>query len=169
MQSDHSTRQSIALGTTVLDANAQDTDESRFSEQLLQQHSFDLLLFPRYLQRNVPAHVRIEVVEDASRSPQLMALFHDRGEQATRFALLHADEDGVATDSDAFFHEVHAAFAAAAGPSRYLGFPRFGPPPYAPLFALALLYRRYGRGLYLPGDVLPTPWPGLQAGYQARC
>ena len=159
MQAEQGQRQSVPLNA----------GGSHFSESLLQRHSFDLLLFPRYLQRNVPAHVRIEVVEDASRSPQLMALFHDRGEQATRFALLHADEDGVATDSDAFFHEVHAAFAAAAGPSRYLGFPRFGPPPYAPLFALALLYRRYGRGLYLPGDVLPTPWPGLQAGYQARC
>ena len=159
MQAEQGQRQSVPLNA----------EGSHFSEPLLHQHSFDLLLFPRYLKRNFAAHVRVEVVSDACQSPHLMALLEKEGESRSMFALLHADEEGVALDSDAFFHAVHAAFATAAGSSRYLGFTRFGRPPYAPLFALAMLYGRYGRGLYLQGDVLPTPWPALQAGYSASC
>ena len=75
---------------------------------------------------------------------------------------------GVATHSDAFYDAVHAAFAASLPQASYLGFTRCGRPPYAPLFALALLYGRYGRGLYRAGERLPTPWPELTASYHWR-
>ena len=66
-------------------------------------------------------------------------------------------DDGCPTDSDDFYRLVHAAFAGQAGALTYLGFERAGPPVHAPLFALALLYKRYGRGRYKAGDILPTP------------
>lgn len=159
MHTKQSPRQSVALGS----------GREQFSEQQLQTHSYDLLLFPLYLQRNMAPRVRVEVVSDSKAAPDLMALYDDEGQEQTRFAFLRPDEAGVQTDSDALYAAVHAAFVAALPQARYLGFTRHGRPPVAPLFALALMYRRYGRGLYLDGATRPVPWPRLTAGYSMRC
>lgn len=133
-------------------------------------HSLDLTLFPRYLQLRVAPRVRVLVTPGRRHDSSLLALYEDEGGQSeeNRFATLQADDAGVPTDSDDFYRAVHAAFAAQAGSDRYIGFTRFGPPPYAPLFALAILYKKYGRGLYRDGELLPVPWPGLSAEYRLR-
>ncbi|WP_227458830.1 hypothetical protein [Cupriavidus pauculus] len=134
-------------------------------DDALRKHSFDLVHFPMYLAQRVPPRVRVEIIEDPAQA-DLMGLYADaRGERSRKYAKLIADEHGCATRSDAFFHAVHAAFSAGAGELTYLGFSRAGPPVYAPLFALAIFYRKYGRGLYQAGQVLPTPWPELTFGY----
>lgn len=139
-----------------------------FNEEDRYRHSFDLTLFPRYLER-VPPRVRIVVSKRQLQHPSLLGLYEQEDEAtSSQVAFLLADPQGVETDSDAFYGAVHAAFAAQAGAGRYVGFTRHGRPPYAPLFALALLYKKYGRGLYLDGDFLPTPWPALTFSYGMR-
>ena len=101
--------------------------------------------------------------------PDLTGCYEESGEQRHSFAFLRPDEGGVETDSDALYEAVHAAFAAHLPQAQYLGFARYGRPPVAPLFALALMYRRYGRGLYRAGAFLPVPWPALTAGYAVHC
>lgn len=144
-----------------------------FAEAALVRHSFDLSLFPWYLARKVAPRVRVEVVADSrAGEPDVMALYAPApgacGEGARRLACLKPDDAGVLTDSDALYHAIHAAFAAQAHGETYVGFTRYGRPPYAPLFALALRYQKYGRGLYLAGELLPRPWPALTASYAAR-
>ena len=157
--SKNTSRQSVALGT----------GQEAFSEQQLQANSYDLLLFPSYLRRKIAPRVRVEIVAGPQGDPDLMGCYEERGEQRHSFAFLRADEGGVETDSDALYEAVHAAFAAYRPQAQYLGFARYGRPPVAPLFALALMYRRYGRGLYRAGAFLPVPWSALTAGYAVRC
>ncbi len=38
-----------------------------------------------------------------------------------------------------------------------VGFTLGGPPVYAPLFALAMLYKKFGRGYFPRGERLPIP------------
>ena len=136
------------------------------TEQELARHSYDLSLFPLYLIRKMATRVRVVVSPNCKDDPDLMAAFEDsKSNQHNLYAHLKADERGVVTDSDDLYRAIHAAFEAEAGDFRYIGFTRFGTPPYAPLFALALLYRKYGRGLYKAGDMLPTPWPSLTSSY----
>ena len=99
-----------------------------------------------------------------------MALYSVGGRTVYQCARLLPDATGVATDSDALYEAVHAAFSANAPEplAHYVGFTRCGMPPMAPLFAVALMYQRYGRGLYKAGDMRPTPWPALTASYQMR-
>ena len=153
--------------------------EGAVTEAQLLEHSYDLVLFPRYLAKFAP-RVRIEVLEHFGGEADLLALYDLHGQRQNRWARLHAEvasvdgatdvanAAGVATHSDAFYDAVHAAFAASVPQASYLGFTRCGRPPYAPLFALALLYRRYGRGLYRAGERLPTRWPELAASYHWR-
>ena len=144
------------------------------TEEQLHRHSYDLSLFPLYLSRKTPARVRVEITTSHQNDPDLMALYDSDSDSDSDseapgagrlFARLLADEQGVLTDSDDLYRAIHAAFAGHASAGRYIGFTRYGRPPYAPLFALALLYRKYGRGLYLAGDMLPTPWPALTSSY----
>ena len=144
-------------------------------EQDLRQHSYDLILFPRYLQRLAVPRVRVEMSSQPrgktpQMGPDLMALYAGQGQEQRQFAYLRPDDQGVLVDSDAFYEVVHAAFDARAQQAggRYVGFARYGTPPFAPLFALALLYRQFGRGLYLAGAMLPTPWPSLTVAYQLQ-
>lgn len=143
---------------------------SSFTEEGFQQYSFDLGLFPRYLERAAP-RVRIHVSERKLEQQflSLQGLYAGEGDKGIRkVAFLQPDAEGVVTDSDDFYHAVHAAFAAQAGDAQYLGFTRNGKPPYAPLFALAMVYKKFGRGLYQAGELLPTPWPSLTFGYAMR-
>ena len=93
------------------------------------------------------------------------------------FAHLKADEQGVLIDSDDLYRAIRAAFEAhvdvacdkgGVSEARYIGFTRYGRPPYAPLFALVMLYQKYGKGLYQAGDLLPTPWPSLAPSYRFK-
>jgi len=86
-----------------------------------------------------------------------------RGVHTWKFAELVDDPEGIHTTGEAFFHAVHAAFSEGAGEASYFGITCVGPPVYAPLFALAMLYRKYGRGLYEANQTLPTPHPALTA------
>jgi hypothetical protein len=135
-------------------------------EQLLIKHSFDLVHFPMYLKQRVAQRVRIVLTADGA-SADLMGFYtDDGGTRTTQYIKLVADEEGVVTAEDAFFHAVHAIFQSASTPPlKYIGFTRRGLPVYAPLFALAMLYSKYGRGLYEPGQVLPTPCKFLTVGY----
>ena len=136
------------------------------TEQELIHHSYDLSLFPLYLTRKMAARVRVDVSSGNKNGPDLMAVFEDSSSSQHRlYAHLKADEQGVVTDSDDLYRAIHAAFESHAGNAQYIGFTRYGTPPYAPLFALALLYRKYGRGLYEAGAMLPTPWPSLTASH----
>lgn len=142
--------------------------EPPFTEEALHRHSFDLGLFPRYLESAAP-RVHIVISERELQHPSLWGLYADaEGKEHSKTAFLQADEQGILTDSDAFYHAVHAAFTAQAGEAQYIGFTRLGRPPYAPLFALAMLYKKFGRGLYKAGDLLPTRWPTLTAQYGFR-
>lgn len=132
-------------------------------------HSYDLILFPRYLQDNMAERVSVKVVTGKSNNGDVMARYEDaESNPHWLIAQLKADEQGVLTDSDDLYRAIHAAFEAHAGDSKYIGFTRCGPAPYAPLFALALLYQKYGRGLYKAGDMLPTPWPALSPSYRFK-
>lgn len=147
-----------------------------FSDEELHRYSFDLSIFPLYLARRVAPRVRIIFSERPLQDPALLGWYANAdGSEQQKVAFLRADpssEAGIATDSDDFYYAVHAAFAAQAGQgdnaSTYLGFTRHGSPPYAPLFALALLYQKFGRGLFKAGELLPTPWPALTSGYAMR-
>lgn len=131
----------------------------------LRRHSFDLVHFPMYLAQRVAPRVRVEFVDDSVQA-DLMGLHADVcGVHTWKFAKLVADPEGIRTNGEAFFHAVHAAFAHGVGEQSYLGFTRAGSPVYAPLFALAMLYRKYGRGLYEANQTLPTPYPALTASY----
>lgn len=139
------------------------------TEQDIIRHSFDLGLFPRYLIDNMAERVSVKVITGNSKDADVMALFEDaQSDQHRLLAKLKADKQGVLTDSDDLYRAIHSAFEAHAVGMRYIGFTRYGRPPYAPLFALALLYRKYGRGLYKAGDMLPTPWPTLTTAYQVN-
>ena len=114
--------------------------------------------------------MRIIVSQRQWQDPSLLGLYaHADGTEQRKVAFLRADPEGVVADSDDFYYAVHAAFAAQADDATsYLGFSRHGRPPYAPLFALALLYRKFGRGLFKAGELLPTPWSSLTFGYAMR-
>lgn len=143
----------------------------RPTEADLLRHSYDLVLFPMYLARNMAERVTVVMETNVNKNPDLFALYATAsGGERSLYAHLKADVNGVATDSDALYHAIHAAFAAAAADGdSYTGFARLGKPPCAPLFALALLYRKYGgKGLYRAGELLPTPWPALQFSYRAK-
>jgi hypothetical protein len=136
------------------------------SEEALARHSFDLVHFPMYLAQMVPTRVRVEVTQDKRPESDLMVFYEDKHVTRSRkFATLVADDEGCLTGSDAFYHLVHEACRARRDDSTYIGFTRYGRPVYAPLFALSLLYRRFGRGIHLDGDVLPTPWAELSVDY----
>lgn len=137
----------------------------KISEVELKKYSFDLVHFPMYLSQKVAPRVRIEVTDDRRGDHDLMACYE--GGQHTRtwkYASLIADENGCATGSDDFYHMVHKSFGAHADGLIYIGFTRGGSPVYAPLFALAILYKKYGRGIYKEGNAMPTPCPELTAG-----
>ncbi|MBP7492694.1 MAG: hypothetical protein KA803_11435 [Rhodoferax sp.] len=139
------------------------------TEQELTRYSFDLILFPRYLEDNMAERVSVKIYTGKGREGDVMALYEDaQSNPHPLVAQLKADEQGVLTDSDDLYRAIHSAFEAHAGDSRYIGFTRYGRPPYAPLFALAILYQKYGRGLYKAGDMLPTPWPALSPSYRFK-
>ena len=153
---DSGNRVSIPFGTTVADVG----------DAALRTHSFDLVHFPSYLRRKVAPRVRVGINNDWLDDSDLVGFFEDDHQARNwRYMSLVADEAGCLTDSDDFYRMVHAAFVANAGGSRYIGFARCGTPPDAPLFALAIMYNRYGRGLYKVGEVLPTPCRELTATY----
>lgn len=144
-----------------------------FTEEELHRYSFDLSIFPLFLARRVAPRVRIIVSQRPLQDPALLGFYASAdGSQQQKVAFLRADENseaGVLTDSDDFYYAVHAAFAAQADDGmNYLGFTRHGKPPYAPLFALALLYQKFGKGLFKAGELLPTPWSALTSGYAMR-
>lgn len=143
---------------------------SSFSEEELHRYSFDLSIFPLYLARSVAPRVRIIVSDRQLQDPALLGWYTSADDkEQQKVAFLRADEQGVVTDSDDFYYAVHAAFAAQADDAAsYLGFTRHGRPPYAPLFALALLYQKFGRGLFKAGELLPTPWSALTCSYAMR-
>lgn len=149
-------RLSIPFGTTV----------AQVGEAALRTHSFDLVHFPSYLARKVAPRVRFEITDDWLNESDLVGFFED-DHQARRwkYVSIVADEAGCTTDSDDFYRMIHAAFVAYAPGLRYLGFARCGRPPDAPLFALAVMYNRYGRGLYKVGEMLPTPCSELTVSY----
>lgn len=135
------------------------------SEVELKKHSFDLVHFLMYLSQKVAPHARMEVIDDHRGDHDLMACYEGGQHPRTwKYASLIADENGCATGRDDFYHMVHTAFGAHADGLTYIGFTRGGPPVYAPLFALAILYKQYGKGIYKACDVLPTPCPELTAG-----
>ena len=139
------------------------------TEQELTRYSFDVILFPRYLEDNMAERVSVKIYTGKGREGDVMALYEDaQSNPHPLVAQLKADEQGVLTDSDDLYRAIHSAFEAHAGDSRYIGFTRYGRPPYAPLFALAILYQKYGRGLYKAGDMLPTPWPALSPSYRFK-
>lgn len=135
-------------------------------EELLIKHSFDLVHFPMYLKQRVAPRVRIVLVANP-KGADLMGFYTDEGgDRTTQYVKLVADDAGIVTAGDEFFHAVHTVFQSVSTPSlKYIGFTRLGLPVYAPLFALAMLYSKYGRGLYEPGEVLPTPCKFLTFGY----
>ncbi len=144
-----------------------------FTEEELHCHSFDLSIFPLYLARRVAPRVRIIISERPLQDPALLGFYASAdGAQQKKVAFLRADESseaGVVTDSDDFYYAVHATFAAHTDDaSTYLGFTRHGSPPYAPLFALTMLYPKFGRGIFKAGELLPTPWVALTCGYTMR-
>ena len=137
------------------------------TEEALMRHSYDLSLFPLYLIRKVAHRVAVQVCPNSNGDPDLMAVYQSPSAGVHRlYARLKPDEDGTLTDSDDLYLAIHAAFEAHAGDAKYLGFTRYGRPPHAPPFALALLYSKYGRGLYRAGEMLPTPWPSLTCSYR---
>lgn len=145
------------------------TVATQFDEAALVKHSFDLIHFPMYLKRNVAPTVRIEWCTNAE-DADLVGFYADNGHNRTsQYVKLVADPDGIATGSDGFFSSVHTEFQSLNTASvTYIGFSRCGPPVYAPLFALAMQYKKYGRGLYGPGQVLPTPCDFLKSDYEMR-
>lgn len=154
--SNGTTRVSIPFGTTAIDAG----------EEALKRHSFDLIHFPAYLWRKVAPRVRVEIISVGQEDADLMGCFNNPEPTRTwKYARLVADERGCLTDSDDFYQLVHVTFAAYASESIYIGFTRCGQPPDTPLFSLALMYRKYGHGIYLAGEMLPTRWPGPSSEY----
>jgi len=144
-----------------------------FTDEQLHRYSFDLSIFPLFLARRVAPRVRIIVSERQLQDPALLGFYANAdGSEQQKVAFLRADDSsaaGVLTDSDDFYYAVHAAFAAHADDGmNYLGFTRHGRPPYAPLFALALLYQKFGKGLFKTGELLPTPWSALTSVYAMR-
>ncbi|CAN0620233.1 conserved protein of unknown function [Burkholderia multivorans] len=137
----------------------------KVSEEDLKKYSFDLVHFPMYLSRKVAPRVHIEVTDDHRGDHDLMACYEDGQRVRTwKYASLSADDNGCLTDSDDFYHMVHGAFGAHADGLTYIGFTRCGRPVYAPVFALAMLYKKFGKGIYKAGELLPTPCPELTAG-----
>ena len=130
------------------------------SEEGLRRHSYDLILFPRYLECLRAPRVRIKV-KDNHRGPlDLVAIYEDAELlECCKYAFLIADEEGVLTDSDDLYRAVHAAFSEQAEGRKYIGFRRYGRPPASPLIGVAMGYQKYGRGIYLDGDMLPTLLP----------
>ncbi|MFL9905309.1 hypothetical protein [Paraburkholderia sp. RL17-337-BIB-A] len=136
------------------------------SKEELTKHSFDLVHFPMYLDRHVPPRVRIEITDDYRDDIDLTGLYeNDQNARCWKYVSLIADDNGCPTDSDEFYRMVHGAFGAHADGLTYIGFRRGGPPVYAPLFALAMLYQKYGCGIFLAGEMLPTPWPESTVSY----
>jgi hypothetical protein len=144
------TRVSIPFGTTV----------TKVSDEALKKFSFDLVHFPSHLARKIAPRVRVEIMTVSHDNADLTGWFSDQDKtRAWRYARLVDDENSCLTDSDDFYQLVHKAFAVHADGLTYIGFTRCGLPPDAPLFGLALMYRKYGRGIYLAGQMLPTLWP----------
>jgi len=139
------------------------------NEAALKRHSFDLVHFPMCVDRNGFTHVRFENVTDFDEADVVGFHIGDEASRETMYVKLVADSKGVPVHTDQFFHDLHDFFQQACPPSdRYIGFTRCGRPVYAPLFALSRLYKKYGRGLYEPGNVLPTPCGFLTSEYHFR-
>ena len=145
------------------------TTSGLIDEDALIRHSFDLVHFPMYLNRNGFTSVRFEVTTKLDAGDVIGYYTDGAGSRVGVYVKLITDPDGVSVTTDQFFHSLHDFFQKICAPGRmYLGFTRLGTPVYAPLFALALLYKKYGCGLYEPGDVLPTPCAFLTSGYEFR-
>jgi hypothetical protein len=133
-------------------------DDVRIDHRKLVEHSFDLVHFPMYLDRRVPPLVRADVMDGAEGADLVAYFLDERGDHLYGYLSLVADEHGVSTNTDEFFATIHFAFQGMCPvTASYVGFARCGPPAYAPLFALATLYRQYGHGVYRPGQTRPTP------------
>jgi hypothetical protein len=133
-------------------------DNVRIDHRKLVEHSFDLVHFPMYLDQRVPPLVRADVIDGAEGADLVAYFLDDRGEHLCGYLVLNADEHGVGTKTDEFFSTIHCASQRMCPvTASYVGFARCGPPVYAPLFALSVLYRQYGHGVYMPGERLPTP------------
>lgn len=142
---------------------------TQIDEEALKHYSFDLVHFPMYLERNGFTKVRFEVTADSNAGDVVGYYTDEAGDRAGVYVKLFNDSNGVSVTTDQFFHSLHDLFQKnCASAHTYIGFTRIGKPVYAPLFALALLYKKYGRGLYEPGNVLPTPCAFLTSGYQVR-
>jgi hypothetical protein len=145
------------------------TTSAQVDEGALIRHSFDVVHFPMYLDRNGFTQVRFETTEDSGDGDVVGYFTDEAGSRAGVYVKLIKDPDGVSVTTDQFFYSLHDLFQKICAPGHtYIGFTRLGKPVYAPLFALALLYKKYGRGLYEPGDVLPTPCAFLTSGYELR-
>jgi hypothetical protein len=140
---------------------------STMDDAALIKHSFDLVHFPMYLKRHVAPCVSIEWCNSVI-GADVVGYYTDTEQVRTsRYIKLVDDPNGVATGTDQFFNVVHGAFQSMSTPlCKYIGFARCGPPVFAPLFALTMLYKKYGMGWYPPGEVLPTPCDFLTFGYE---
>ena len=128
------------------------------------EHSADLMLFARYLQR-LPARVKV-TVKDTEHGADVYAIYQDgAGEFRYQFARLIPDEKGVSTQGGDIYAEIHKAFRAALPASGYLGFRGCGRFAIAPLMHVAKLYERYGRGVFLDGDSKPRPCAAIESQY----
>lgn len=120
---------------------------ARIDEEALIRHSFDLVHFPMYLNRNGFTTVRFEATADLNAGDVIGYFSDEAGSRAGLYVKLIPDPDGVSVTTDQFFHSLHDLFLnMAASGQTYVGFTRLGTPVYAPLFALAMLYKKYGRG-----------------------
>ena len=143
--------------------NSSPTDgETTSSADMLSRHSFDWLVFSRYLEL-LPERVQIRL-KDVQNSCDVQAVYLNAdGSFSYKFALLLPDEAGLDTRTTEIHRGLHDAFRAANPPSRYIGFRSCGRMAVAPLFLVSLLYAKFGHGLFKDGEHLPSPAAAIEA------
>lgn len=139
------------------------TDTSS-AEDMLRKHSYDWYVFGRYLEL-LTARVKIRI-KDVENNCDVQAVYlNTDGTFSYKFGLFLPFEDGLDTSSTEIHHGIHDAFRSADTSSRYIGFRGCGRIPVAPLIQVALMYKKYGYGIFKDRDHLPIPCTVIEAEY----
>lgn len=134
------------------------------TEEKLIQHSYDLVVFSRYLE-NLPPRVTIKL-RDTDNNCDVYAVYVDAsGHASYKYGQLIPDENGLHTSNNEIYTGIHDAFRLAMPTANYIGFRGCGRFPIAPLMQVAISYQRYGRGIFKDGESLPTPCLDIESQY----
>ena len=138
--------------------------EDKNIESQLMKHSYDLIIFPKYLSLLSP-HISINIKEEMNDCDIYGIYITQDNNLNYKFARFLADKNGIATNSKEIYQAIHQIFKTGELPGKYMGFRGCGRFPISPLIQVGFFYQKFGRGIFKDGDSLPTPCSKIESDY----